>query len=74
MLAQEYAAALMRVTLGVFRGSTGGVGFVNSETGSRGFNRGTADRDVSMGGELKDLCCTDFQKEMLPNTKSIEGL
>jgi len=62
----------MRVTLGVFQGSTGGAGFVNSETGSRGFNRGAADRDALMGGELKDSCCTDCQKEMLPNTQSIK--
>ena len=64
----------MRVTLSVFWGSTGGVGFINSETGSGGFDRGSADRGVSMGGELNDSCCTNCQKKMLPNTQSIEGL
>jgi len=74
LLAQEYAVALMRVTLGVFQGSTGKVGFINPETGSRGFNGGAADEDVSTGGELKDSCCADCQKEMLPNTQSIKRL
>ena len=74
MLAQEYAVALMRVTIGVFQGSTREVGFINSETGSGGFNGGAADGNVLMGGELKDSCCADCQKEMLPNTQSIEGL
>ena len=57
-----------------FQGSTREVGFVNSETGSGGFNGGATDGDVSMGGELKDLCCANCQKEMLPNTQSIKGL
>ena len=70
----EYAAALMRVTLSDFWGSTKGAGFVNSETGSRGFDGGTSDGDVSMGGELKDLCCANCWKEILPNTQSIKGL
>jgi len=74
LLVWEYAAALMRVTLSVFWGSTREVGFVNSETGSGGFDRGTTDGNVSMGGEFKDLCCTDCQKEMLHNTQSIKGL
>ena len=74
LLVREYAVALMRVTLGVFQGSTGEVGFINSETGSRGFNRGSTDRNILMGGELKDSCCTDCWKEMLPNTQSIEEL
>ena len=28
----------------------------------------------SLEGELLDLCCNSFQKKMLPNTQSIEGL
>jgi len=49
LLVWEYAVALMRVTLGVFQGSTREVDFINSKTGSRGFDRGTADGNVSMG-------------------------
>jgi len=64
----------MKVTLGVFWGSTGEVGFVNSETVSGGFDRGATDRNILMGGELKDPCCADCWKEMLPNTQSIKGL
>ena len=71
---QEYTAVLMRVTLNVFQASTGGLGFINSETGSGGFDGGAADGDVSMGGELKDSCCANCWKEMLPNTQSIKGL
>ena len=74
LLAQEYSVALMRVALGVFWGSTGEVGYINSKTGSGGLDGGTADGNVSVGGELKDLCCANRQKEMLPNTQSIEGL
>jgi len=49
-----------------FRVLPGKVGFIISETGSGGFDGGAADGNISMGGELKDLCCTDCQKEMLP--------
>ena len=41
--------ALMRVTLGDFQGSTGGAGFLNSETRSGGLDGGATDGDVSMG-------------------------
>ena len=64
----------MRVTLSVFRGSTREVGFIISETGSGGFDGGAADGNILTGGELKDLCCANFQKEMLPNAQSIKGL
>src|SRR5882724_11194176 len=73
LLAQEYAAALMRVTLGGFLGSTGGTDFALSRTGSRIFGRGADNGSVSTEGELLDLCCNSCQKKMLPNTQSIEG-
>ena len=74
MLVREYAAALMRVTLGVFQCSTGEMGFIISETESGGFDGSATDGNILTGGELNDLCCTDCQKEMLPNSQSIEGL
>src|SRR5882724_3198514 len=74
LLAHEYTAALMRVTLGGFLGSTSGMDFGISGTGSRSFGRGADDGNVSTEGELLDLCCTGCWKKMLPNTQSIEGL
>jgi len=43
LLVQEYTAALMRVTLSVFWGSTGEMVFIISEMESGGFRWGTAD-------------------------------
>ena len=81
LLAREYTAALMRVTLGGFLGFSSGTGFGRSRTGSRisragsGIStRGVNDRSVSMEGELLDLGCDSCQKMMLPNTQSIKGL
>src|SRR5882724_7422530 len=74
LLAREYAAALMRVTLRGFLGSTGGMDFGISGTGSGSFGRVADDGSVSTGGELLDSCCDSCQKKMLPNTQSIEGL
>src|SRR5882724_2123231 len=74
LLAREYAAALMRVTLGGFLGSTGGTNFGMSGTESRSFGRGADDGNVSTEGELLDSCCDGCRKKMLPNTQSIEGL
>ena len=74
LLAQEYAAALMRVTLGSFHGVTGRTGFRRSGTESGSLRSGADDISVSMEGELLDLCCNGCQKNMLPNTQSIEGL
>jgi len=74
LLAQEYAAALMRVTLRGFLGSTGGTGFRISGTESGSFRRGADNGSVSTEGELLDSCCDGCQKKMLPNTQSIEGL
>src|SRR5882724_1279803 len=74
LLAREYAAALMRVTLGGFHGVTGGRGSGGSRTESRGFGRGANDGSVLTEGELLDPCCNGCQKKMLPNTQSIEGL
>ena len=74
LLAREYAAALMRVTLGGFCGVTSGTGFGISGTESGGFGSGANDRSVSIEGELLDSCCDGYQKKMLPNTQSIEGL
>ena len=71
---QEYTAALMRVTLWGFLGSTGGMDFGISRTGSGSFRRGANDGSVLTGGELLDSCCNGCQKKMLPNTQSIEGL
>ena len=74
MLAREYAAALMRVTLGGFRGFTGGTDFGSSGTESGGFGRGADDGSVSTEGDVLDSCCDGCRKKMLPNTQSIEGL
>src|SRR5882724_4153348 len=74
LLAQEYTAALMRVTLGGFLGSTGGTDFRISGTVSGSFGSGADDGSVSTGGELLDSCCDGFRKKMLPNTQSIKGL
>jgi len=74
LLAREYAAALMRVTLGGFHGVTGGRGSGGSGTESGGFGRGADDGSVSTEGELLDSCCDSCRKKMLPNTQSIKGL
>ena len=74
LLTQEYAAALMRVTLRGFCGVTGGTGFGRSGTVSRSFGSGANDRSVLTVGELLDLYCDSCQKYMLPNTQSIKGL
>ena len=81
LLAREYAAALMRVTLGGFLGFTGGTGFRRSGTGSgiSGAGSGISTRGIDYGsvlmeGELLDSCCDGCWKMMLPNTQSIEGL
>src|SRR5882672_7715277 len=71
LLAWEYAAALMRVTLGGFRGFTGGTDFGSSGTE---FGRGADDGNVSTEGDVLDSCCDGCRKKMLPNTQSIEGL
>jgi len=44
----------MRVTLGGFRGVTGGRGSIGSRTESRGFGRGADNGSVSTEGELKE--------------------
>jgi len=74
LLVQEYAAALMRVTLRGFLGFTSGTGFGRSRAGSRISTRGVDDRSVLTEGELLDSGCNSCQKMMLPNTQSIEGL
>ena len=74
LLAQEYAAALMRVTLGGFHGFTSRTDFRRSGTGSGRFGRGADNGSVSMEGDVLDSCCDSCQKKMLPNTQSIEGL
>src|SRR5882724_7867159 len=74
LLAREYAAALMSVTLRGFLGSTSGTDFGISGTESGSFRRGADDGNVLTEGELLDLCCDGCQKKMLPNTQSIEGL
>src|SRR5882672_4010407 len=74
LLAWEYAAALMRVTLGGFHGFTGGTDFGSSGTESGRFGGGADDGNVSTEGDILDLCCDGCQKKMLPNTQSIEGL
>jgi len=56
--------------LGFYQGS----GFCKFRDRAKGFDGGSTDRNVLMGGELKDLCCANCWKEMLPNTQSIEGL
>ena len=71
LLAQEYAAALMRVTLGDFWGFTSRTGFGISGTGSRSFGSGANDGNFLTEGELLDLCCNGCQKKMLSNTQSI---
>src|SRR5882724_136830 len=70
LLAQEYAAALMKVTLWGFLGSTGGTDFRISRTGSRSFGRFADDRSVLTEGELLELCCDGCRKKMLPNVKT----
>jgi len=60
LLAWEYAAALMRVTLGGFNGVTGGTDFGGSRTGSRSLRGGANNGGVSVGGELINLCCNSF--------------
>ena len=57
LLAWEYAAALMRVTLRGFWGVTGRTGFIISGTESGSFGGGANNGIVSMEGELLDLCC-----------------
>src|SRR5882724_1684369 len=74
LLVQEYAAALMRVTLGCSHGVTGGRGSRGSRTESGGFGKGADDRSVLTEGELLDSCCDSCRKKMLPNTQSIKGL
>src|SRR5467141_1192773 len=74
LLAQEYAAALMRVTLGGFRGFTGRTDFGSSGTESGSFRRDADDGSVLKEGDILDSCCDGFRKKMLPNTQSIEGL
>jgi len=89
LLAQEYTAALMRVTLGSFGGvlpaelnsekyRTGsgkfGSGSENLRSVSGNFERGADDGGVLTEGDILDLCCDGVQKKMLPNTQSIEGL
>ena len=74
LLVQEYAAALMRVTLGGFHGVTGRTGFVRSRTESGSFGSGANDGSVSMEGELLDSNCDGCWKKMLPNTQSIKEL
>ena len=63
LLAREYAAALMRVTLGGFRGVTGRKGSRSSGTESRGFGRGADDGSVSTEGELLDSCCNGLPEK-----------
>ena len=77
MLAQEYAVALMRVTLRGFLGFTSGTGFRRSKTeseisgaGSRISANGVDDGSVLTEDELLDSCCDGCQKKMLPNTQS----
>src|SRR5882672_4754600 len=74
LLAWEYAAALMRVTLRGFRGFTGGIDCGSSGTESGRFGKGADDGSVSTEGDVLDLCCDGCRKKMLPNTQSIEGL
>ena len=81
LLAQEYTAALMRVTLRGFLGFPGITGFRRSRTGSgisgagsRISAKGVDDGSVSTEGELLDSCCDSCHKMMLPNTQSIKGL
>ena len=69
LLAQEYAAALMRVTFRGFLGFTGGTDFESSGTESRMFGSGADDGSVSMEGEISDSCCDSCRKKMLPNTQ-----
>jgi len=47
------------------------MGFRVSGTGSRVSMEGTDNGSVLMEGELLDLCCTNCQEVMLPNTQSI---
>jgi len=70
LLAQEYAAALMRVTFRGFLGFTSRTGFRRSGISARGVDDGS----VLMEGELLDSCCDGCRKMMLPNTQSIKGL
>ena len=76
LLAQEYeyAAALMKVTLGGFCGVTGRTGFRRSRTESGSYGSGADDRSVSKEGDLLEPNCHGCWKKMLPNTQSIEGL
>src|SRR5882724_11201738 len=81
LLAREYTAALMRVTLKGFLRFTSGTGFGMSRTGSRisgagsGMSaRGVNNRSVSTEGELLDSGCDGCWKMMLPNTQSIKRL
>jgi len=54
LLVWEFAAALMRVTLGGFHGVTGRTGFGRSGTGSGSIGSGAIDRSVLMEGEFLD--------------------
>jgi len=74
LLAREYAAALVRVTLRGFLGSTGGTEFRISGTGSGSFGRGATTEIVSTEGELLEFMLRQLPEKMLPNTQSIEGL
>jgi len=65
---------LMRMILGGFWGVTGRMRFGGSGTGFGVSMEGANDGSILMEGELLDSCCTDFQKVMLPNTQSFEGL
>jgi len=72
LLVQEYAAALMRVTLSGFHGVTAEE--VLEVLGQSPEDRkGADDGSVSTEGELWDSCCNGCWKKMLPNTQSIEG-
>jgi len=73
LLAREYAAALMRVTLGVSVGLTGGTDFGSSRTESGRFGRGADDRSVSTEGDVLDSCCDGAGKRCC-QYQSIEGL
>jgi len=74
LLVQEYAAALMRVTLRGFHGVTGGTYFGRSRTGFGIFGGDAKNGGVSTEGELLDLYCDSCQKKMLTNTQLIKGL
>jgi len=73
LLATEYAAALMRVTLGGFLGFTGGTGSRIPRAGSRISARGVNDGSVSM--EVSSwIQAVMVARNYVPNTQSIQRI